>query len=256
MTSQNDKARLFASLHKPGDPLVLFNAWDAGSAKVVAEAGALAIATGSWPVAAAFGFDDGEALPFELALANLERIVAAVSLPVTVDLEGGYGRTPAEVAETASRAIGAGAIGCNFEDQIVGGDGLHAIDDQGERLEAIRKAADKSDIPFFINARTDLFLKAPPEEHGGLIKVALDRGRAYAEAGASGLFVPGLADEGLIATVCSKAPLAVNIMAMPSTPPAKRLAQLGVARISHGPGPYRLAMRALAEAARQVHKGS
>ena len=223
---------------------------------MVAEAGAQAIATGSWSVAAAFGFDDGEALPFELALANLERIVAAVSLPVTVDLEGGYGRTPAEVAETATRAIGAGAIGCNFEDQVVGGDGLHAIDDQGERLEVIRKAADKADIPFFINARTDLFLKAAPEEHGGLIKAALDRARAYAEAGASGLFVPGLADEGLIATVCSKAPLPVNIMAMLSTPPAKRLAQLGVARISHGPGPYRIAMHALAEAARQVHKGA
>lgn len=255
MTSQKEKARLFISLHKPGEPLILFNAWDPGSAKVVAEAGAQAIATGSWSVAAAFGFDDGEALPFDLALANLKRIAAAVSLPVTVDLEGGYGRTPAEVAETASRAIEAGAIGCNLEDQVVGGDGLYAIDDHCERLEAVRKAASKADVPFFINARTDLFLKAPPEEHGGLVKAALDRGRAYAEAGASGLFVPGLADEALIATVCSKTPLPVNIMAMPNTLPAKRLAQLGVARISHGPGPYRVAMRALAEAARAAHKG-
>src|SRR3546814_13906648 len=100
MTSQKDKARQFATLHKPGEPLILFNAWDPGSAKVVEEAGARAIATGSWSVAAAFGFEDGEKLPRELALANLERIVSAVSLPVTVDLEGGYGRAPAEVAET------------------------------------------------------------------------------------------------------------------------------------------------------------
>src|SRR3546814_8849904 len=121
MTSQKDKARQFATLHKPGEPLIRFNAWDPGGAMVWEEAGARAIATGSWSVAAAFGFEDGEKLPRELALANLERIVSAVSLPVTVDLEGGYGRAPAEVAETASRAIGAGAIGCNLEDQVVGG---------------------------------------------------------------------------------------------------------------------------------------
>lgn len=254
MTSQNDKAPLFASLHKPGDPLILFNAWDAGSAKVISEAGAKAIATGSWSVAAAFGFADGEALPLDLAIANLERIIAAVGLPVTVDLEGGYGPAPAHVAATAKRAIAAGAVGCNLEDQVVGGDGLYKIDDQCERLQAVRRIADEAGIPFFINARTDLFLKAKPEEHGGLVKAALDRASAYAEAGASGLFVPGLADEDLIGTVCSKSPLPVNVMAMPTTPPARRFAQLGVARISHGPGPYRLAMQALAEAARAAHK--
>jgi 2-methylisocitrate lyase-like PEP mutase family enzyme len=251
---QNEKARLFTELHKPGEPLILFNAWDPGSAKVIADAGAPAIATGSWSVAAAFGFEDGETLPFDLAMGNLERIVSAVELPVTVDLEGGYGRAPADVAATARRAIAAGAIGCNLEDQMVGGDGLYPIDDQCERLQAVRAAANETGIPFFINARTDLFLKARPEEHGGLIKAALDRGRAYAEAGASGLFVPGLADEDLIAGICSKAPLPVNIMAFPGVPPARRLARLGVARISHGPGPYRLAMQALAKAARAAHK--
>lgn len=250
MTTQQDRARTFAALHKPGEPIILFNAWDAGSASAIAGAGAKAIATGSWSVAAAFGFADGEKVPLELALDNLKRIVGAVALPVTLDMEGGYGSAPMTVAATAQAAIDAGAVGCNFEDQIVGGEGLYAIDDQCERIDAIRKAADAADLPFFINARTDLFLKAKPEEHGSLVKAALDRGRAYAEAGASGLFVPGLVDERLIAELCLKSPLPVNVMVLPAMPPAKRLAQIGVARISHGPGPYRLAMHALAEAAR------
>src|SRR3546814_20388839 len=117
MPSKINKTRQFATHHKPGDPLILSNAWYPGNAKVVEEAGARAIATGSWSVAAAFGFEDGEKLPRELALANLERVVSAVSLPVTVDLAGGYGRAPAEVAETASRDLGAGAIGCTLEDR-------------------------------------------------------------------------------------------------------------------------------------------
>ena len=233
---QSEKARIFASLHRPGTPLILFNAWDPGSARAVADAGAKAVATGSWSVAAAFGFEDGEKLPLDLAIDNLKRITAAVALPVTIDLEGGYGLAPAEVGATAAKAIGGGAVGCN--------------------LQAIRTAADAAGIPFFVNARTDLFLQAGPGEHGALVGSAVDRACAYAEAGASGMFVPGLADEGLIATICSRSPLPVNVMASSATPPARRLAQLGVARISHGPGPYRIAMRALAEAARAAQDGA
>lgn len=253
MPSQSENAARFAALHRPGTPVILFNAWDPGSARVIAESGAKAIATGSWSVAAAFGYEDGEKLPLDLALANVKRIVAAVDLPVTVDIEGGYGDGPAEVAATAEAAAAAGAIGCNFEDQKVGGDGLHAIDDHCERIQAIRRAVGDA---FFINARTDLFLRSQPEEHAGLIRAAIDRSRAYAEAGASGFFVPGLADEELIGTVCAKSPLPVNVMAMPRTPPADKLARIGVARISHGPGPYRVAMAALAEAAKAAHKAA
>ena len=101
---QSEKARIFASLHRPGTPLILFNAWDPGSARAVADAGAKAVATGSWSVAAAFGFEDGEKLPLDLAIDNLKRITAAVALPVTIDLEGGYGLAPAEVGATASAA--------------------------------------------------------------------------------------------------------------------------------------------------------
>jgi 2-methylisocitrate lyase-like PEP mutase family enzyme len=253
MPSQSDRAQLFASLHRPGEPLILFNAWDPGSAKAIAEAGAKAIATGSWSVAAAFGFADGEKLPLDLAIDNLRRIAVAVDLPVSFDLEGGYGDAPATVSASAARAIEAGAVGCNFEDGVIGGNGLHQMEDQAKRIAAIRAAADAAGIPFFINARTDYFLQNKPEEHAAQIEAALERSRFYAEAGASGFFVPGLADEKLIAAVCAESPLPVNVMAMPGTPPAERLSELGVARISHGPGPYQIAMRALADAARKVY---
>ncbi len=248
--TQREKAERFAALHEPGDPLILFNAWDAGSAKAIAEAGASAIATGSWSVAAAQGYGDREELPLELALANAARIAAAVDLPVTIDFEGGYASEPERVAENVGKLIAAGAIGCNFEDQRLGGEGLYEIGEQSARIAAIRRAGDEAGFRFFINARTDLFLKSKPEEHEGLVDDALARGRAYAAAGADGLFVPGLGDENLIARVCAESAVPVNVMVWPGhTPPLRRLAELGVARISHAGGPWRIAMKALAEAA-------
>jgi 2-methylisocitrate lyase-like PEP mutase family enzyme len=247
----SDKARVFAALHKPGDPLILYNAWDAGSAKVVAEAGAKAIATGSYSVAAAQGFDDREALPLDLALANAERIVAAVDLPVTIDFEGAYAAEPDAAAANVSRLAATGAVGCNFEDQIVDAEGLHPIPFQAERIRAIRAAVGAN---FFLNARTDIFLKAPRETHdAAMVDEALERGRFYADAGASGLFLPGLVDETLIERACAASPLPINIMNMIGAPSTARLAELGVARISHAGGPWRLAMRALKEAASAIY---
>ena len=240
---RTERAERFHALHVPGDPLILFNVWDPGSAKAVAAAGAAAIATGSWGVAAAFGHADGEDLPRDLAIANLERIAGAVELPVTFDMEGGYGAAPEAVAETARLAIGAGAVGCNFEDGVVGGEGLHPVARQQERIAALRSAA--GSFPFFVNARTDLFLHAAPGEHPALLGEALERARAYAEAGASGLFVPGLADEAAIGRLCAESPLPVNVMVVPALPARARLAELGVARISHGAGPYRRLMKHL-----------
>jgi 2-methylisocitrate lyase-like PEP mutase family enzyme len=241
------KARTFAALHVPGAPLILYNVWDAGSAAIVAEAGAKAIATGSWSVAAAHGFADGEKMPLDLAVANLERIVAAVDLPVTIDLEGGYG----DAAAAAARVRRAGAVGCNIEDRVVGGEGLFPAERHAARLAALREAAGPG---FFINARCDVFLKAPKEAHDeALLDEAMARGAAYAEAGADGLFLPGLVDEALIGAACARSPLPVNIMVWPGTPPLRRLAALGVARISHAGAPWRAAMDALAEGARRAH---
>ena len=244
MTDQPSKAAQFRALHRPGTPLVLFNIWDVGSARAVAAAGAQAIATGSWSVAQAHGFADGERLPRAMALNNLRRIVEAVELPVTIDLESGYGDTPADVAETVRLAQEAGAIGCNIEDSEPATGQLRDIAAQAERLGATRRAAGPD---FFINARTDVFfLRAADRDALGEV---LERARAYGEAGVDGLFVPGLADIGLIQQLVEASPLPVNIMVGATTPPLRVLAEHGVARVSHGPGPYQLAMAALQEAA-------
>ncbi len=251
VTTQNDKAKQFQSLHVPGQPLVLFNAWDAGSARAVAEAGARAIATGSWSVAAANGFADGEKLPFALALDNLRRIVGAVALPVTIDLESGYGDAPEAVAATVAAALEAGAVGCNLEDSFPSDGSLRDPRDQAARLVTARRTADKAGVAMYLNARTDVFFQKPADAHDmAMVDDALQRARAYADAGASGLFVPGVVADHLIARLAEASPLPVNIMVMPGVPNRARLAELGVVRISHGPGPYRGAMQWLTEAAR------
>ncbi len=251
MADQKSRATDFADLHIKGDPVVLFNVWDPGSAATVEKAGAKALATGSWPVAAAFGYGDGEKIPLDLALDNIRRIVAGTDLPVTMDLEGGYGVSPREVEATVSKALEAGAIGINFEDQVVGGEGLHTVAAQAERVAATRKAGDDAGIPAFINARTDIFLKNKPDTHtSAMLDEAILRAKAYADAGANGFFAPGLADEGMIEALCAAVALPVNIIAIPGVPDKATLARCGVARISYGPVPYRQMMASLDAAAK------
>lgn len=234
------KFRTFAALHVPGDPLVLYNAWDAGTARAAERAGAKAVATGSWSVAAAAGYDDGESLPIDEALANAERMIAATALPVTIDFEGGYAIEPEAVASNLARLAATGAAGCNFEDQIVRGDGLHPMAFQADRILTIRGAVG---MDFFINARTDIFLKARPETHDkAMVDAAIDRAHAYADAGASGFFAAGLTDPVLIERLTRASPLPVNVIWWPGVADRRTLAGAGVARISHGPGPYRAAI--------------
>ncbi len=241
MTNQQSKAQLFAELHNASSPLELFNIWDAGSAATVAAGGAPAIATGSWSVAAALGYADGQQLPLEALLRTAESIVNATDLPVSIDFEGGYAEAPKGIASNVARLLETGAIGINFEDQVVGTKDLYSVADQADRIHAARKAAETAGIDLFINARTDLFLKSGPEgDHAALIAPALERAKAYADAGASGFFAPMLADPDLIATLADASPLPLNIMMMPHVPSTKELSRLGVARVSHGPGPYRM----------------
>jgi methylisocitrate lyase len=251
IADQTRKAEQFRALHIPGKPLVLFNIWDAGGAKTVAAGGAKAIATSSWSVANANGFSDGEQTPLILAIENLRRIVGATDLPVTIDLEGGYGDASEMVGETIGLAIDAGAIGCNLEDSFPANGKLRKTIDQADRLRRARQKADASDIRFFINARTDVFFQGPPAQHDdAMVAEAVERARAYAEAGADGLFAPGLLDITLIARLAEASPLPLNIMVGDATPPLSALAGHGVARVSHGPGPYLIAMKALDESAR------
>ncbi|WP_170464310.1 isocitrate lyase/PEP mutase family protein [Ruegeria arenilitoris] len=251
MTDQIQRVETFASLHKKGDPVILYNIWDAGSAGAVRDAGAKALATGSAPVAMAQGFADGQNIPMEVALDNAGRIVGAVDLPVSLDFEGGYAESPMGIIANAQAALQTGVVGFNFEDQIVGSKDLYDIETQAARVAALREGCDVAGIPAFINARTDIFLKAAPETHDtAMLDDAMARAEAYADAGASGFFAPGLKDEGMIAKLCDSTDLPVNIIALPGTPDTATLASLGVARISYGPVPYRHMLAWLQEQAK------
>ncbi|SMX26634.1 Methylisocitrate lyase [Pelagimonas phthalicica] len=235
--TQVEKAQIFKGLHKKGDPVVLYNIWDAGGAQALAKEGAKAIATGSWSVAAAQGYPDGEMLPMDLLLCIAERIVASTELPVTIDFEGGYAVDPEPLAENIRQLIETGAVGLNFEDRIVQGEGLYPLEQQAKRIAAIRAQADAQAVPFFINARTDLFLRENPEDHAAQIEEALERASAYKEAGADGFFVPGLTEPDLIAQIVEGTDLPANVM-MRGIPTVQSVAELGVARASYGPIPY------------------
>jgi 2-methylisocitrate lyase-like PEP mutase family enzyme len=252
MSTLFQKAKYFHSLHVKGQPLVLFNIWDAGSAKAVESAGARALATGSWSVAKANGYEDGERVPLDFAIGNLARIVRATELPVTIDLESGYGQTPEEVGRTIERSIDARAIGCNLEDSDPTTGLLRPIAEQVKRIESARKVAEARQLPYFINVRSDVFfVQAQPQAHEDeRIATVLERAKAYAAAGADGLFVPGLANATSIGRVASATPLPLNIMASDDTPSLRELAALGVARVSHGPRPFVSAMKKLGEEAR------
>ena len=251
--TQSDKAALFSTLHVRGEPLVLYNIWDAGSARAVAGSGAKAVATGSWSMAAAQGFPDGEAIPLDMVELIVRRIACSVDVPVSVDFEGAYAAEPEQAAENVARIVRAGAIGINFEDGIIGGDGLYDIALQCRRIQAIRARAEALGVTLFINARTDLFLQAGDTAlHATLLTAATERARAYADAGASGYFTPGLVDEHLIGALCEASSQPVNVMMKAGAPSTSRLAALGVSRISYGPMPYVQSMQRLGQEASEA----
>ena len=240
------KFATFAALHVPGDPVVLYNVWDVGSALAVVAAGAKALATGRHPVGDASGFGDAHQVPLDYVFDNARRIMGAVDLPLSVDFEGAYSVDPDEGAANVARLKATGAVGCNFEDQIVGGEGVHPLELQVRRIAAIRQAVGDD---FFLNARTDLLIKAKAIDDA-LIGEVIARGKAFADAGASGFFVPRIADPRHIERVVREVPLPLNAIAFPGAPPKAEWAAAGVARISHGPFPHKALMAQLTEAAR------
>ena len=242
------KYESFAALHVPGDPVILYNIWDSASAQAVAKAGVKALATGSHPVGDAAGFGDGQKVPLDFVFANAKRIMVAVDLPLTVDFEGAYSDDPEEGAANVAKLKETGAVGCNFEDQVIGGEGVHPLDLQVRRIAAIRAATGSE---FFINARTDLFLKTQTYDDA-LIDQVVERGKAYADAGASGFFVPRITEPAHIERVVREVPLPLNAIAFPGAPDKKVWADAGVARISHGPFPHRALMAKLEEMAREA----
>ena len=247
----SDLRKRFGELHVPGQPVLLYNIWDVGSAKAVAKGGALALATGSHSLAEANGFPDGEQIPFNLFLDCIRRIVQGVDLPVSADFEGGFAADAARVADHARYLAETGAVGCNFEDQEIGGPGLHPIDHQAARVAAIVESG------LWVNARTDLFLRKliageNPNDRT-LFDEAIQRAHAYADAGAHSFFVPGVSDLSLIAEICAASPLPVNVI-KPADHDIAALAGAGVARVSWGPRPWSWAMDRLTEEAAALYR--
>jgi 2-methylisocitrate lyase-like PEP mutase family enzyme len=238
MTMRQGHAAAFRRLHdlEAGAPLVLPNAWDAMSARVVEDAGARAIGTTSAGIAWALGRRDGQQVTRDEMLDVVRRIARSVRVPVTADIEGGYGSgTPEDVAETVRGAIGAGAVGINLEDSPGrAGEALLAVDAQCGRIAAARAAAIREGADTFINARIDVFLRQVGEPGMRLDETAR-RMRAFVEAGADGVFVPGVIDGPTIARLAAAAPAPLNVMAGPGAPTIAELGTLGVARVSVGP---------------------
>lgn len=248
MTDQHTRANQFRTLHRAGDPLVLVNAWDAASARIIASAGAPAIATTSAGVAWSLGAADGDQLSRASATTLIGRLAAAVAVPVTADIESGYGADPAQVGDTIRAVLEAGAVGVNIEDALHDGTGaLRGVEDQCSRLRAARLAADGAAIPLYVNARVDTYLAGT-----GDLAETVDRAAAYLAAGADGVFVPGVADPGVIAKLVASIPAPLNILAGPGAPSVPQLADLGVARVSLGSSvaeaAYAVARRAAEEA--------
>lgn len=253
MTTLAEKAELLHALHRRGEPLILANAWDVASARLVEEAGAKAVATTSAGVAWSLGAPDGDRLGVEAAVALVARVAGAVSVPVTADVENGFAEKPEGVAETIRAVLAAGAAGVNLEDAVYleSGVELRETASQSERIAAAREAASSAGVDLFINARIDTYLRAvgdPAERFDATVA----RAAAFVAAGASGIFVPGVVDPATVSALVSAVDAPLNILAGPSAPPIPALAALGVARISLGSSIAAAAYALVSRAAREA----
>lgn len=255
MMTSDDRATAFRRLHQPEDGaiLVLPNAWDALSARVIEQAGARAIATTSAGVSWALGRPDGQGVTRREMVEAVRRVVRAVRVPVSADVESGYGTgTPEEVEETVRGVLDAGAVGINLEDAPGRGQPLLAPEEQQARIAAARGAAGGTGL--FINARVDVYLRQVGPE-AGRFDETVRRARAYSAAGADGVFVPGVGDAATIGRLAAAVGVPLNVMARPGAPSVGELARLGVARVSVGPAITLSVMAAIRRAAAELLEG-
>ena len=247
-TTTAAKAELLDSLHVPGTPLIVTNVWDAVTARIVAAApGVKALATASHAVSFARGVPDGEGLTLDQALAAARTITGAVDLPVSVDFERGYAADATELEANIARLIEAGAAGLNLEDSTGPDAGqLRSVETATERVAAVRRAADAAGVPLVINARVDALAR------GGSFDDAVARANSYLAAGADVAFVLGLGTEELVRRAVAEIDGRVSVIANPTSVPLARLAELGVSRVSFGPGPLGLVLAHLQAAATQL----
>jgi 2-methylisocitrate lyase-like PEP mutase family enzyme len=252
VAEQSKKAEAFRGMHTQAEVLVLPNIWDLASARIVEDAGFSALATTSAGIAFAEGFPDGQRIPAEQMLARIAKIAASVNVPVTADVEAGYGTKPDDAVRTARAVIDAGAVGMNFEDAT--GDPAHPLFDlplQVERIRAIRETSQKVGVPLVLNARTDVYLLQVGEP-AKRYDEAVRRLSAYRDAGADCVFLPGVRDPETIRRVVADLRCPLNILAGPGSPTIPDLAALGVRRISLGSGPMRAALGLLRSLAQEL----
>ena len=228
-SSASERAKALKTLHEGPKLLLLANAWDAGSARLVESLGAPAIATSSAAVAWTHGYPDGDALPVKILVATVAEITRVIRVPLSVDVEGGYSTDPAAAGEAVGAVIDAGGVGINIED----GDG--SPDLLCKKIERIRNVADKKGVHLFINARTDVYLFGlePPERR---LAASLARAERYKAAGADGIFVPGVVDADEIGELVKGVGLPLNVLTRPGLPDGAALTRLGVRRLSAGSG--------------------
>lgn len=244
MTDVASRATRLLELHRAPELLTVVNVWDSISATVVADIeGTRALATASHSIAASRGYEDGENIPVDEMIEEIRRIVAVTDLPVSADLEGGYG----DPAETVRKAIDVGVVGANLEDQ------MRPLAESAARVEAVMRAAQDAGVPdFVLNARTDAFAKGVDNA----LEEAVARGKAFLDAGAPVVFVPGRLDEAQISTLVDAfGPQRLTLIGIPGLPSLARLQELGVARVSYGPMSQNVALTALAELVEAVHDG-
>jgi 2-methylisocitrate lyase-like PEP mutase family enzyme len=243
----HDRADALLALHKATEILTLVNVWDVASATVLADLPETkALATASHAIAAVYGYEDGERIPVDVMIEAVGRIALSTSLPVTADLEGGYGSP----GETVRRAIGVGVVGANIEDQ------MRPHIESVENVAEVMKAAEAEGVRFVLNARTDALIRRGDRPLDEAIDDAIERGRAYLDAGAACVFVPGLIDEPTAERLVEGiGHLKVSVIGVPGSLPPERYQQLGIARISYGPWPQRVALTALQESALALYAG-
>ncbi|MGH7519772.1 MAG: isocitrate lyase/PEP mutase family protein [Gemmatimonadales bacterium] len=243
------KAECLRRLHVEGPMLVLPNAWDAGSARIFVEAGFPALATTSAGIAFSLGYPDGERISRDEMLAAVARITRRIAVPITADMEAGYGQAPEAVADTVRRVIDAGAVGMNLEDRM---EEKHLLEFTRAvaRVRAARIAADKTGVRLVLNARTDAF-EAPEIPRDRRLAEAVKRGNAFREAGADCVFVPFVGDQGTIEQIVQQIPGPVNILGTPNAPTLKELAALGVRRVTFGSAPMRATLGLVRRMARE-----
>ena len=249
MPSQADRTDYFRTLHQGDKPLILPNVWDPLTAAMVADAGFPAVATASAAVALSRGFDDGERIPFEELVELVRRITSVVYVPVSVDFERGYGDTPQQVGENTARLIEAGAVGINIEDSL-DHDTMRPVDEQCERIAAVREAGQELNVPLFINARTDVFMM-----DADLQAEAISRLQTYVKAGADGVYPIMCDDLGTLEKIHKATERPINVFLKPDTPPVSSLIGAGVGRISMGPGLLGIAAGATKNALERLADG-